>query len=76
MRALLLAITLLAGTATAQAEDTDHRFIAEAVEAQGVTAKLKACLKREPLERGFITMCMMAATSFTEVQTYKTAPAQ
>ncbi len=69
MKAPWIALALVILTSTAAA-DTDQQIIEQAVQAKAVTEKLEACLKREPLERSFIKMCMMAATTFAEVHTY------
>lgn len=64
---MVTALVSLASTATA---NTDQQIIEQAVKTKPVTEKLDACLKREPLERSFIKMCMIAATTFAEVQSY------
>lgn len=73
MKKAWIAAVIIAISGTAFAENSGHEVTVKAVNAEGVLAKLDACLEREPVERNFIKLCMMAATSFIEVQTYDVA---
>ena len=73
MKKAWIAGSLIAIASTSIASEQDRQVIAKAVSEQDVNSKVAACLEREPLERDFIRLCMMAATSFEEVQIYKTA---
>lgn len=66
----IAAAALVILTSSASATNTDDQVIEKAVQAKTVTEKLDACLQREPLERGFLKLCMMAATAFAEIRQY------